>query len=126
MSIKMSEFDNAERAASLETEGIRDAAKLQAGGERDAATLQTAGKREALVLQTAGQRRINLIWEITQAIVAISITGTTMYSVISMLHNGETDKALTLLSAAFFLIIGFYFSRTNHTKIGGITGEGER
>lgn len=102
-------------AATIKVEGIRDAAKLA-----------TAGEREALVLQTAGQRRINLIWEITQAIIAISITGTTMFAVIAMMQSGETDKALQLLSAAFFLVAGFYFSRTNHTKIGGISGEGER
>lgn len=105
---------------------VEDAAVLATQGTRDADALRSAGKREASVLQTAGQRRINLIWESTQAVVAILITGTTMYAVLSMLRDKEIDKALQLLSAAFFLIIGFYFSRTNHTKTGGISGEGER
>lgn len=103
-----------------------DAAVLATQGTRDADVLRSAGKREASILQTAGQRRINLIWELTQAAVAIMITATTMGAVIYMVKNKEIDKALQLLSAAFFLIIGFYFSRTNHTKVGGISGEGER
>lgn len=120
------ESDAQRASADLEALGVRDAAVLATTGDRDAAVLQTAGKREASVLTQAGQRRINLIWEVTQATVAIFITATTMYAVVAMMHRGETDKALQLLSAAFFLIIGFYFSRTNHTKTGGVTGDGER
>ncbi len=103
-----------------------DAAILASQGTRDADVLRSAGKREASVLQTAGQRRINLIWELTQAAVALMITATTMGAVIYMVRAAEIDKALQLLSAAFFLIIGFYFSRTNHTKVGGISGENDR
>ncbi len=103
-----------------------DAAVLATQGARDEGALQSAGTRDASVLRTAGQRRINLIWELTQAIVAILITATTMGTVVAMVRMKEIDKALQLLSAAFFLIIGFYFSRTNHTKTGGVTGEGER
>lgn len=63
-------------------------------------------------LLTLGQRRINLIWEITQAIIALVVT--------AKLVAGESSDVLT---NAFFLIIGFYFSRTNHQKTGGIGGE---
>jgi hypothetical protein len=103
----------------------------EAAGQREAAILETAGIREAGALRTAGQRRINLIWEVTQAAVAILVTLTTMVVVVAMIFQEgaateKADKGLQVLSAAFFLIIGFYFSRTNHTKTGGISGEGER
>src|ERR1700686_2339553 len=61
---------------------------------------------------TAGQRRINLVWELTQALVALPITGAIIYAAINKIDNAQ-------LTDAFFLIIGFYFSRTNHAAIGG-------
>lgn len=64
-------------------------------------------------LTTAGQRRVNIIWEITQATIALIITGAIIYCAIMKIMNEQ-------LSNAFFLIIGFYFSRTNHQAIGGI------
>jgi len=64
-------------------------------------------------LVTAGQRRVNLVWEFTQASVAIIITLSTVFCSIKKLTSPE-------LTNAFFLIIGFYFSRTNHAAIGGV------
>lgn len=64
-------------------------------------------------LTTAGQRRVNLIWEYTQAAVALTVTLAVIYSAIT----GIVSDTLT---NAFFLIIGFYYSRTNHAAIGGI------
>lgn len=60
-----------------------------------------------------GQRRINMIWEITQALIAIAITGAIIYTAVS----GRSVQEI--ISNAFFLIVGFYFSRTNHQAIGG-------
>lgn len=64
-------------------------------------------------LTHAGQRRVNLIWEFTQAVIAVSITGATVYLAI----NGKESDAL---SNAFFLIVSIYFIRTNHQLIGGV------
>jgi len=67
------------------------------------------------------QRRINLIWEATQAIISITIV---VANVIAAFKLNEKNE---ILSNALFLIVGFYFSRTNHTKTGGIeTGYGGR
>ena len=62
---------------------------------------------------TAGQRRINLIWEVTQAIVALAVTGAKIYASLQKIDAPALDNS-------FFLIIGFYFSRTNHSAIGGV------
>jgi hypothetical protein len=70
---------------------------------------------------THGQRRINLIWEMTQAFVAISVTGSTLYVSSRLAVAGGADMAaFLLLSNAFFLVIGFYFGRTNHQRVGGV------
>lgn len=61
----------------------------------------------------SGQRQVNLIWEVTQAIIAVAVTLAVIYASIV----GVADDVLT---NAFFLIVGFYYSRTNHTAIGGI------
>jgi hypothetical protein len=64
-------------------------------------------------MTTAGQRRINLIWEVTQGLIAIVTTGAMIYCSVNKIVSQE-------LTNAFFLIVGFYFSRTNHAQIGGV------
>jgi hypothetical protein len=70
----------------------------------------------------AGQRRINLIWEVTQAFIAIIVVlGNIIVGVFRGMELVKTDKEFPfILSSALFLVIGFYFSRTNHAAIGGI------
>lgn len=67
-------------------------------------------------LRTAGQRRVNIIWEITQSLIAVMVTVTTLYAAATGLPG--TDQGL--LGSAFFLVVGFYFGRTNHSRQGGI------
>lgn len=62
---------------------------------------------------TEGQRLINIIWELTQAAIAVMIVLALVYLAIAR----EPSETVT---NAFFLIVGFYFSRTNHQAIGGI------
>lgn len=61
-----------------------------------------------------GQRRINLIWESTQAVIAVSITWAIIYNAMKRVESPE-------LNYAFFLIVAMYFVRTNHSLIGGVT-----
>lgn len=76
-------------------------------------------------LVTAGQRRINIIWEVTQAVVALSVTLTTLWVAANLTISGQGNAgAFLLLSNAFFLVVGAYFSRTNHQRTGGVkTGD---
>jgi len=73
-------------------------------------------------LRTAGQRRINLIWEYTQALIALVIVTANIAYIFTLIFVGETTQAAIqaagLLANAFFLVIGFYFGRTNHARIG--------
>ncbi len=70
-------------------------------------------------LKTAGQRKVNLVWELTQAVIAIGVTGAVIYTSI----NG---KESAILGNAFTLIIAIYFVRMNHTKTGGVGGTDSR
>jgi hypothetical protein len=70
-------------------------------------------------LRTSSQRRINLIWEFTQGYIAIAVTTTTLIVSAALILKGSSDST-QLLSNAFFLVIGFYFGRTNHARIGDL------
>lgn len=69
-------------------------------------------------LTHAGQRQINLIWERTQAAIALAVVGATMGAGLGgMFWNLQIP---TLMAVAFGTVVGFYFSRTNHAAIGGV------
>jgi len=72
------------------------------------ATTTTEENRHAL-----GQRRVNLIWEGTQASIAVAVTLATLYGALNHVESPA-------LSNAFFLVVGFYFGRTNHQRVGGV------
>lgn len=85
----------------------------------DAPARATTTSAEDLV--TAGQRKINLLWEWTQASLAIIVTGVTLYVAARMALSGDKNEAaFLLLSNAFFSVISVYLTRTNHTKTGGV------
>lgn len=62
---------------------------------------------------TAGQRRINTIWEVTQASISLLITLAVIYCAVFSINSDA-------ITNAFFFIIATYFTRTNHTRIGGV------
>lgn len=75
-------------------------------------------------ITTAGQRRVNIIWETTQAVIALVIVvGNVAVAVTNGLRGMTTDFP-AILSNSLFLVIGFYFSRTNHQAIGGVGRKG--
>jgi len=73
-------------------------------------------------LVVAGQRRINLIWEWTQAAIALIVVLANMIVGVSngMIASEKRPEYPVILSSALFLVVGFYFSRTNHAAIGGV------
>jgi len=72
-------------------------------------------------ITTAGQRKINLVWEYTQAIIAVTVVvANVIVAVAQGLYWSENLVHPPTLSNTLFLVVGFYFSRTNHERIGGI------
>ena len=71
-------------------------------------------------LTTAGQRKVNLVWEYTQSAISIMVVVANM---VVATYDGivkDHSEFPTVLSSVLFLVVGFYFSRTNHSAIGGI------
>lgn len=68
--------------------------------------------------RTQGQRRVNLVWEATQAVIAVCITAAVIYNAV---HGIQSE----ILGNAFVMIIALYFVRTNHTRVGGVGGDTE-
>lgn len=58
------------------------------------------------------QRKVNIYWEITQSLIALMISGAVVFAALKKIESEA-------LGNAFFLIVGFYFSRTNHANILG-------
>ena len=71
-------------------------------------------------LVSAGQRRINLIWEYTQSIISLFVVASNMIVAVYDGISSHPHEFPVILSSALFLIVGFYFSRTNHAAIGGV------
>ena len=75
-------------------------------------------------LTTAGQRRVNLLWEYTQAVIALIVTICTMAAgAYATFNRSETPPVLNI---SFGMVIRFYFSRTNHAAIGGVGKQPEQ
>ena len=77
---------------------------------------------------TAGQRRTNILWEATQAVIAICVIGTTLFVdgrvALMAVELGATQQgSLMQLNVLAALVTGFYFGRTNHSRIGGVGGD---
>jgi ABC-type uncharacterized transport system fused permease/ATPase subunit len=82
-------------------------------------------------LHSHSQRKINLIWEVTQAVIALSVVNSVLWvagrialtviePAVSERTSGIATTAFVLLSNLASLVIGFYFGRTNHERIGGV------
>lgn len=84
---------------------------------------------------TLGQRNINLIWETTQskialrvvtygffvnAVVIFAVFILSIYKQIGVTEVSLISICLQFINLTVGIVIGFYFSRTNHAAIGGV------
>jgi cobalamin synthase len=75
--------------------------------------------------QAAGERHINAMWERTQQVIALSAVATGLgVSAFEIVRQGTMkETAMNLVTATLSLVLGFYFSRTNHQRSGGVGGD---
>ncbi len=126
----------------LTSEPPQPVTEPQAAARREAAEstrVTQAGESTAILLAeevdrvSHGQRRINLLWERTQAIIALSVVEVSLaVGAVMILRDaggltgpGTTagspgSLAFVFLASVANLVIGFYFGRTNHQRIGGV------
>ncbi len=110
--------------------------------QSDARKAAAQAQVSAEALRTDDQRRISGIWERTQQVIALSVVEITLI-VVSLLvvtpalatifgqpiPEAATTAATTgmiFLASVANLVIGFYFGRTNHTRVGGVGTEDAR
>lgn len=82
-------------------------------------------------LKSEGQRTTSMLWETTQKQIALYTIGLTLFSAVGSALFGEWLKlgndvriaAFVFLYGAANLVIGFYFGRTNHQRVGGPGGD---
>lgn len=108
--------------------------RVLAGAKVEADAVHASARVDADILRTEDQRRISGIWERTQQVIALSVVIPTVmtacFLAISTMLNAPTAPgdlralgltAFTLLATLTGSVIGFYFGRTNHQRVGGDT-----
>lgn len=78
---------------------------------------------DADVLMTLGQRRVNILWEVTSSLIALSVTGSTLWIAGTLALRPDSESqvaAFVLLSNVFFSVLTAYIQKVNHSKIGGV------
>lgn len=102
--------------------------QIPVGSKLDNLPPKTTGEQDR---STASHREINLMWESNQGRIAIvvvySTIGVSAILALSALRPAITDQQMAIAFAAFMLlnslvsgVIGYYFGRTNHEKVGGL------
>lgn len=71
-------------------------------------------------LMREGQRRVNLIWERTQASIAVLIVLANIAAWVVATMRGHETSVPPGLTDALFVVVGFYYGRTNHESTGGV------
>jgi hypothetical protein len=72
-------------------------------------------------LHTASQRHVNIIWERTQSGIALLVVTTTSLGIfIGRVFSVSTVPFPAEWWTIVGLVIGFYFGRTNHSRVGGV------
>jgi len=74
---------------------------------------------------SAGQRSINRVWEFTQSFLALAVVLSTLFTnamiaLYGMAGMEISNTALMQMNVMSALIVGFYFGRTNHQRVGGV------
>lgn len=88
-----------------------DRAGIEGLTGRAVSTTSDTPQADARLLAAQRMNWINRLWEYTQATLAISLTLATIYvAVIGTREESET------LKNALFVVLGFYFGRTNHSR----------
>jgi len=76
------------------------------------AILLPTQRGEARKKAATRKNSINMLWEGTQAFLAITLTIACVYATI---RSGNKPESETLKNA-LFVVLGFYFGRTNHSR----------
>lgn len=99
--------------------------------EQSETSLRSEGQRSETSLRSEGQRTVSMIWETTQQKIALMTVGGAMMLAGAIVMFGHWLKlandvriaAFMFVAGAANLVIGFYYGRTNHQRVGGPGGD---
>jgi len=94
---------------------------------------------DAEALRTDDQRRISGMWERTQQVIALAVVLDALFVVTVLVvgpgiatllgypvpesASAAASTGVVFLASVANLVIGFYFGRTNHTRVGGVPAD---
>lgn len=107
-----------------------------------ARVVSAAARVDADILRVDDQRTISRIWERTQQVIALSVVEVTLV-VISIIvaspglatifgrtvpedASAAASTGIVFLASIANLVIGFYFGRSNHQRVGGVATGSEQ
>lgn len=120
---------DAEKPIPVVIEEEKKESKTVSKDDKQVLTPSTTEEEERVSL---GQRNINLIWETTQSQIAKGtvyvdlITNVAVILLLILFRSNISKETIIIIMACLAsmsrlsgIIVGFYFSRTNHSAIGG-------
>lgn len=97
-----------------------------------ARSVASSARVDAAILRTEDQRRISGMWERTQQVIALSVVETALLVATLLVifnanqgNDATSGVAFVFLASVANLVIGFYFGRTNHQRVGGVSTDAE-
>ena len=102
---------------------------VREGGDRRAPLPPNATEIAATVMAEnreatrIGQRATSIIWERTQQVIAVAVCAVALAVAGILALRSDDPAAFVFLSSVANLVIGFYFGRTNHQRVGGVEGD---
>jgi len=110
------------RGVSVHRADCANAASLQDGQHDRLIEVEWDEDYAGGAFASASQRQVNMTWELTQAAIALSVIWGAVGAAIWMVVSDSTNRlmAFLFLSNVVSIVIGFYFGRTNHQRVGGV------
>lgn len=101
------------------------------GGTVKKSPISRTAEESETSARTEGQRRTSMLWETTQREIALlAVRSTLLVAGISALFGAYLGIVESVRMGAFVflygtvnLVVGFYFGRTNHERVGGPGGD---
>lgn len=119
-------------AEAVMSDPVVKAAILHSGDEPTPSKVSAQKAEQAeTILRTEGQRTVSMLWEVTQQRIALMVVGGGMMLAGGIvifghwigLENDIRIAAFMFVAGAANLVIGFYYGRTNHQRVGGPGGD---
>lgn len=117
--------------AVMDDKVVREAIRHSGNEPGPSTVAQQKAEQSETSLRSEGQRTVSMLWETTQKDIAkVTVGGAVFLAIIIVLFGkwlglGDDIRiaAFMFVAGAANLVIGFYYGRTNHQRVGGPGGD---